>query len=249
MKLKIESVYIILTTLFYIGICLTFFLFLTNDESILWIFAEAFCVLGMLGIVIPDTVINLELCDVSIAAERGMMVLKLAIFCLVFSLLNKFCFFVEISTAILAVVDLFLERYIVKKISSANISVSYYIEELQKFDTSLVDGIIKYFVVYGIGIILFLNIQANIYVSIVCMMVLTILQYFVSNQIVSSMNYDSKNKLKFCLWIIFALTLVVASLNFEMVTCLMIGIYVMISIDSLQPKKTSLIKCKKENKK
>ena len=50
----------------------------------------------------------------------------------------------------------------------------------------------------------------------------------------------AKWKIQLTLWTVFLLTIVTATYNYSMVTYSLVGIYVMVSMDVLQKKKTSL---------
>jgi hypothetical protein len=199
-------------------------------------------ILGLLGIVVPDMVINLELGRINIISERTMIILKYLMFCIVFTFLDKYFDIVNVIIVILSIVDVIFDIYIVNKIRTANISFECFIEKLRKFDTSVIDSMKKYYLVYCIGLILYIYIHSNIYEMIVGGGLNVVINYIVIKNIVAPLNPNIKTRAKLLLWVVFCVTIISASFGINMVTFSLIGIYVMISTDLLQPKKTSVIK-------
>jgi len=241
MKQGIEKLYIFLSVLFYIGILFVIYLYVTDNNTATWIIAEFMVVVGLMSIVIPDMLINIQMIDVRLSIVRGVILNKYLTFCIVFMFLNKYFFLVKVLVGLSILVALALDVCLVKRMQKNFLSIDKFINKLSEYDTSVVDKVLKYYVVYAISILMYLNIHSNLYEMGVMLFINIIVHAITLNKVIESVKCNEKWKIRVMLWIVFLLTIVVATYSYNMVTYSLIGTYVMISTDLLQKKKTSLI--------
>ena len=240
MRQGIEKVYTIFSVLFYIGILFVIYLYTIDNNTAVWIIAETMVVVGILSLVILDMLINTQLVDVRILVVRGIIINKYLIFCIVFMFLDKYYFLVNVLVGISILVALVLDVCLVKQVRKNCISVDKFINTLNEYDTSVVDKVLKYYAVYAISILLYLNIHSNLYEMGIMLIINIIVHCIVLNKVMKPIKSKAKWKIQLTLWTVFLLTIVTATYNYSMVTYSLVGIYVMVSMDVLQKKKTSL---------
>lgn len=240
MKSKIENIYLFLNCMFFSGILFSVYLYFQENNTTSWIIAEGMIVLGILGAVIPETIINTNMGAISISVLRGTIFNKYIIFCMVLWGMGKFMTLTMLSIALVFLVDMFLEIRLFAQIKSIGISIEQYIEKLKSFDTSVESKMLKCYECYALGILLYLFIHSNVYETIIMLLINIIIQTIVSARLNLMLKCTGKWRIHILLWVIFGLTIFVASLNFRIITYSLVGLYVMISSDSISIKRTSL---------
>ncbi|MDE5777978.1 MAG: hypothetical protein K2I10_05660, partial [Lachnospiraceae bacterium] len=136
MKNVIEIFYVSLNVLYYAGIALLVYLYAIDDNTAMWMIAEGMVVVGLLSIIIPDMLINIEVGNISVPIVRSVILNKYLLFCIVHMWLNKYFLLVKVLVGMSVLIDLILEVCLIKQMNSACISLDEFIENLNKFDTT-----------------------------------------------------------------------------------------------------------------
>lgn len=242
MLYRIDFFYKVTNILYYIGIVAFVCLYSVDDNTILWLIAEGMIVLGLLGAVIPDMMINIGIDGISVNLVRKIILIKYLVFCIIHSCLDKYFIITIIIILISFLGDMFLERQLFKEFDKECVSVDTFVEKMNSFDTSRVDGVKKYFVIYVFDILLYLNIHETNYEFFSMLIISLVIHGIVSERIIKQMKYGSINRIRVVMWSVFGITILCASLNYKMITYSLVGTYVMIVMDILQEKNTSLIR-------
>lgn len=243
MKKGLGIIYFCFSVLFYLGIVCVLYLYRIDDNTYKWMIAEAMVFFGILiSVAIPDMLISIDVDTVSISASRAAIINKYLVFCIAFTLTNKFFWGVTVLVGISMLIGLVIESMLFSQILSADISIRQFTERLNAVDTSVVDGVLKYYGIYILGIVFYLNLHSNIYEQVIMLAIMIAIHSIVVTKVVEPVKCNAKWKIKLVLWLIFLVTAIVASFDYDMVVYSFIGTYVMISRDLLQSKKTSLFK-------
>ena len=164
MKKGLGIIYLSFSVLFYLGIVCVLYLYRIDDNTYKWMMAEAMVFFGILiSVAIPDMLISIDVDTVSISASRAAIINKYLVFCIVFTLTNKFFWGVTVLVGISMLIGLVIESMLLSQILSADISIRQFTERLNAVDTSVVDGVLKYYGIYILGIVFYLNLHSNIY--------------------------------------------------------------------------------------
>lgn len=239
---KLHLVYIVSNIIFYLGICIIIYLYLVDDNTPKWLGGEILIILGIIGSAIPDMMINVGISGISISLARYAVLIKYIIFCMVITLLNHYFKSVLIISMILFILDFIFEYVLVKQIKDSSISIEAFIEKVKNYDTSAFDKIAKYLVINIIGVLILTDIYENIFGFIIATIICIVIHLYTSEKIIIHIHNENLWKIRILLWVIEILSIAFGLLNYRIITCSLFGLYNMVIVDLLIPKKTSIIR-------
>ena len=242
MNKKLHSVYIISNVFFYMGICIMIYLCTVNDNTPKWLAGEILVILGIIGSSISDMMINVGISGISIGLVRCTFLIKYIIFCVVVALLNRYFTQVVIISMILFIVDFIFECILVKQIKACSVSIEIFVEKVKQFDTLAFDKVAKYLIANIIGVLILADTYEYISGYIIAALACIVIHLYTSEKIIMHIHNEKSWKVRFVLWVIEMLSIAFGLLNYRIITCSLLGLYCMVVVDLLVPKKTSLIR-------
>lgn len=251
MRKKLGRIVILSHVLFYVGIGMMIYLYFVEDNSPLWLVSIIFMVTGIIGGVIPDSMINVGIEGISISSVRWTMILKYIVFMGLNLFLNRFFTLTSIVVEIIFVVDSFFAVKLAKETNATQIQMKDYKKMVDRFDTTKIERIFKFVAANIFFVLLFLSVHENI-MEFVVMMVINIAVYFYTlEKILKNLENVGKKEIRICrmfLWILEAIIIFSVYCRLRMVTIGLLSTYYMVVTDITMERKTSLVKLGKTRK-
>lgn len=248
MKTNMGYLGVALSILYYIGIVSMIYLYIIDDNSSRWLITYFMLLAGFLGTCIADALMNVGVEKISLSLSRTAILLKGLIFLVIYIFIKVSLDYTVVSITILCLASVVVEIFLWIQVIKTDTSVYTFFTLSDAIDTSGLDATKKYFILDGIGAILFFCIHDTKVGLIVTLLISLIIHIYSLEKILPHM-YTLTNRsrciARIILWAIWLLAMLFAYLNHDFLFYFMASDYYMIASDWLIDRKNKLIKLKR----
>lgn len=245
------KLHIIVNFTFYMSLMLTYGLFFKEVNSPVWLIVYALVVVSVLASAVPDVLINLGVKGIGKGIVRVAIILKGAIFILIFTVMNYDNWrYISIIVALIAVMSIFVEVILGAQLKNVKVTSGEILRRLREDKSETSEKLIKYLIGNFVNLGLFINMQQSnveiIIFSIICIGV----HIYLSEKILSVIK-ETRNiknwKIRLIMWLIHLGCMLCIVLKILPIAYLLMGFYWMAVTDIAREKETSVIRSKDEN--